>query len=89
MSVCVRICLFMGQEQWLTPVIMATWEAEIRRITVPGQFKQNCTRPYLNQWLGAVTMCLSSRYAGKHRKENRGSRPEHKAKCGSSGRTPA
>jgi hypothetical protein len=23
--------------QWLTPVILATWETEIRRITVPGQ----------------------------------------------------
>jgi hypothetical protein len=25
---------------WLTPVIPATWEAEIRRITVQGQPKQ-------------------------------------------------
>jgi hypothetical protein len=26
--------------QWLTPVILATWDAEIRRITVQGQFRQ-------------------------------------------------
>jgi hypothetical protein len=26
--------------QWLTPVILATWEAEIRRITVQGQLKK-------------------------------------------------
>jgi hypothetical protein len=26
--------------QWLTPVIPATWEAEIGRIMVPGQPKQ-------------------------------------------------
>jgi hypothetical protein len=25
---------------WLTPVILATWEAEIRRIKVPGQPQQ-------------------------------------------------
>jgi hypothetical protein len=25
---------------WLTPIILATWEAEIRRISVPGHFEQ-------------------------------------------------
>jgi hypothetical protein len=25
---------------WLTPVILATWEPEIRRIEVGGQFRQ-------------------------------------------------
>jgi hypothetical protein len=29
---------------WLMPVILATWEAEIRRIMVPGQHKQNSSR---------------------------------------------
>jgi hypothetical protein len=27
-------------EQWLTPIILATWEAEIRRIAVQGQLRQ-------------------------------------------------
>jgi hypothetical protein len=26
---------------WLTFVILATWEAEIRRITIPGQLRQS------------------------------------------------
>jgi hypothetical protein len=26
---------------WLMPIILATWEVEIRRITVPGQHGQN------------------------------------------------
>jgi hypothetical protein len=37
---------------WLTLVIPATWEAEIRRIMVqsqPGQKKKKSTRPHLNQ----------------------------------------
>jgi hypothetical protein len=29
-----------GPYQWLTPVILATWEAEIRRIMVQGQTRQ-------------------------------------------------
>jgi hypothetical protein len=35
---------------WLTPVTLATWEAEIRRITVPGHpgQKKKFTRLHLN-----------------------------------------
>jgi hypothetical protein len=29
-----------GQGQWLTPIILATWKAEIRRVTVGGQSRQ-------------------------------------------------
>jgi hypothetical protein len=32
--------------QWLTPLILATWEAEIRRIEARGQHGQKA-RPYL------------------------------------------
>jgi hypothetical protein len=33
-----NVCkLFEAWYWWLTPIIQATWEAEIRRITVPGQ----------------------------------------------------
>jgi hypothetical protein len=34
---------------WLTPVILATQEAEIRRITVRTQLGQQFTRPYLGK----------------------------------------
>jgi hypothetical protein len=30
----------LGQEQWLNPVILAIWEAEMRRIAVQGQLGQ-------------------------------------------------
>jgi hypothetical protein len=29
-----------ASHQWLTPVILATWEAKIRRIEVQGQLKE-------------------------------------------------
>jgi hypothetical protein len=29
-----------GQHHWLTPVILATWESEIRRIIIQGQYRQ-------------------------------------------------
>jgi hypothetical protein len=35
--------------QWLTPVILASWEAEIERIVVAGQPRQkNFVRPHLS-----------------------------------------
>jgi hypothetical protein len=32
---------------WLTPVILATWKAEIRRIKVPDKLDKKFSRPYL------------------------------------------
>jgi hypothetical protein len=32
---------------WFTPVILATWEAEIWRIIVSGQFRQKVHKPPL------------------------------------------
>jgi hypothetical protein len=32
---------------WLTPIILGTWEAEIRRIKVQSQPRQIVHRPYL------------------------------------------
>jgi hypothetical protein len=34
---------------WLTPIILATWEAEIRRISDEGQPEQKM-RPYLKNF---------------------------------------
>jgi hypothetical protein len=36
------------------PVILATWEVEIRRITVGGQPVEKVSQDYLNQQLGMV-----------------------------------
>jgi hypothetical protein len=48
-----------GQVWWLTPVILATQEVEIKRIEVQGQFRQEkFTRPHLNQWVGEVTQSV-------------------------------
>jgi hypothetical protein len=33
--------------RWFTPVILATWEAEIRRIIVSSQVPRQIERPYL------------------------------------------
>jgi hypothetical protein len=41
-------------------VILATWEVEIKRITVQDQPGKKFKRPHLNQWLGAGGMRLSS-----------------------------
>jgi hypothetical protein len=35
---------FMDRYQWLTPIILPTWETEIGRVEVQGQ-----PRPHLNQ----------------------------------------
>jgi hypothetical protein len=32
--------MYIARHQWITPVILATWEAEIRRITVQDQSGQ-------------------------------------------------
>jgi hypothetical protein len=49
--------------QWLTPVILATWEAEIRRITVQGQSRQIvCKTPISKitraKWTGGVAQMV-------------------------------
>jgi hypothetical protein len=40
---------FFGQGWWLTPVILATWEMEIRRIAVGASPGIKVERPHLNQ----------------------------------------
>jgi hypothetical protein len=39
--------MLVARHQWLMPIILATQEAEIRRITVRSQPRQMFTRPYL------------------------------------------
>jgi hypothetical protein len=39
---------------WLKPIIIATWEAEIRRIQFEVSLYKNFTRPFLNQQLGVM-----------------------------------
>jgi hypothetical protein len=45
--------------KWLMPVILTTWEAQIRRIVVPGQLKK---RPHLHQLLGKCCVPLIPNY---------------------------
>jgi hypothetical protein len=51
--------------QWLTPVILATWEAEIRRIVVPGQTQEKSLRDPSQQKKLVYTCPLS--YTRKHK----------------------
>jgi hypothetical protein len=37
----------LGGHQWLTPLILATWEAEIKRIMIQSQPGQKYAKPYL------------------------------------------
>jgi hypothetical protein len=37
-----------SQEQWLTPVILTTWEADIRRTIVQGKPVKNVHKTPLN-----------------------------------------
>jgi hypothetical protein len=45
---------------WLTLVILATWEAGIRRIAVQGQPRENSFRDSIQSVAGHSGMCLSS-----------------------------
>jgi predicted PP-loop superfamily ATPase len=48
----VRTCLknkTKARHQWLMPAILATQEAEIRRIMVQSQLSQQFARPYLEK----------------------------------------
>jgi hypothetical protein len=40
----------LARHQWLTPVILASWEAEIRRITFRSQPSKQITRSYLKKY---------------------------------------
>jgi hypothetical protein len=50
--------------QWVTPVIPAMWEVEIRRIVVPGQPGQTETLISMNEKLGMVVHTCYPIYAG-------------------------
>jgi hypothetical protein len=60
-----------GRAQWLTPVIPATQEVEIRRIAVQGQSKQkvrDTPPPSQQKKLGRVVHPCYSNHAGNIRK---------------------
>jgi hypothetical protein len=49
LSLLVPFFKILARHQWLMPVILATQEAEIRRIIVRSQPRQIFTRPYLKK----------------------------------------
>jgi hypothetical protein len=54
---------------WLTPIILADMEAEIRRIPHAGQPRKKFARLHLNvKKLGAVSYTCQLGYDGKHKK---------------------
>jgi hypothetical protein len=52
----------LSRERWLKPIILATQEAEIRRIVVRGHPRQKVSKTHLNQWLGMVVHACHPRY---------------------------
>jgi hypothetical protein len=58
----------MARHWCLTPVILGTWEAEIRKIAVWGQPGQEVTSKTLSQSItGHYSTCLSSQLPRKHK----------------------
>jgi hypothetical protein len=51
-----------ARHQWLIPVILATWEAEIRKIAVPGQPEQIVHETSSWTIAGHSDVCLSSQW---------------------------
>jgi hypothetical protein len=39
-KIIIMLIIILTGHQWLMPIILATWEAEIRRITVQGQSRK-------------------------------------------------
>jgi hypothetical protein len=61
--------------QWPMPVILATWEAEIRRIVVQGQHRQGIHQTPSQPITGHSGMHLSEGCAEGWHREDHGSRP--------------
>jgi hypothetical protein len=49
---------FQPRCQWLTPVIPATWEAEIKRIVVQGQSRQIVQETPSPKWTGGMAQVV-------------------------------
>jgi hypothetical protein len=66
-----------GRAQWLKPIILPTEGAEIRRMAVQGQPRQNV---HEIPWQTIVCVCHPS-YTGTHKqKDHDTDQPEHKAR---------
>jgi hypothetical protein len=52
---------------WLTPVILATWEAEIRRISGQSQPGKKFPKILSQQWLGAAVYAFHPKLCGRLR----------------------
>jgi hypothetical protein len=61
--------------QWLTPVMLATWEAEIGKIMVFANLGKKSTSPHLNQQLGAYHLPVIPSYPRGCYQEDHSSRP--------------
>jgi hypothetical protein len=56
---------------WFMPVILATWELEIRRLMAQGQSLEKVSKPPPSQPIARCGgVCQSSQPCGKHKEEH-------------------
>jgi hypothetical protein len=69
MSEMLQLSKILDQVWWLSPIILATWEAEIRR-TVQGQSGEKVCETWSQPWQGTMVCACHPSYSGKYKQED-------------------